>query len=425
MQRWENAEKLYFSLINKEPFEQLKNKITAYIDAEDKRHLSDMLKTIYYISMAVSDEKTFELLSEYIKEYGVNHKFYDNSFEYYYLYKILLSETQDITIASDYFDTNTFGPPFLFPLSWIAAMENSSALKWEFFSVIVKESCIEPNLKSSIADEYLYYLVSKKRFEKIKEFCDAIGIGMAATLNIAIEYPDIFYGYIKDNFFDKLPKYFKYDNKVRPVEKLIPFLFRSKEFSMDIHPFNTDIFICDIITYLYDVIGMEKIVKISEYIPKITTIELTEIKRALEKNDELIEFIINKMGDHITITCSEFFVHFRDSSCTIKLFDRLPDSNLYINVLLLKHLIKWNDDLLNYLLNRGAETPLSIEEKITLIKELLPLDCEARTQTMIKIGIISPETWNEAVTCAVEHNALKVLNMLNLQYNDIMSGHIN
>lgn len=428
IRRWEIAEELYFSLVDREPFEQLKEKIKAYLNEEDGDNFPSMLRSVYYISMAVSDEDTFEMIFEYLNEYGIDQDFYSNSFGYYYLYKTLRSEIGDINAASDHFDAGLFDSPFTFPLGWIAAMDKFTASEWRFFVNVTDSFCSRAKQRIPMRDEYLYYLVSKNRLEKIKEFCEAADIGMAAALNIAMDYPEVFYGYIKDNFARRLPCYFRHGKKVRTIGELIPYLFRTKKLLMDIKllmgiaPYNAGACTVYIISYLYDIIGMERLSKLSRYIPEIKTIELTEIVRLLRYDSELMEFVKSRTGDHITVKYSEIFLSDRNCPCVMNFIEIFADTKVHMDFSLLSVLIQRNDDLTEQLLDKGAEVSLSGKEKLTLINKILPMDDEKYVQRMIRIGAISPETWNDAVSCAVENNALKAMNVLNIQYSNVHGG---
>lgn len=101
-----------------------------------------------------------------------------------------------------------------------------------------------------------------------------------------------------------------------------------------------------------------------------------------------------------------------------------PNCKIHIDYELLYELIYIGSELMDYFYEKGA-IRINAEGKIRLIHDFLPMNTEHIVKTLIKIGAVSHDTWDEAVACAVEHNAFKALNILNEQYQLICKSHIN
>lgn len=421
IRRWEIAEELYLSLINKEPFEQLKNKITAHIDAENSSIQNTILKTIYYISMAVSDEDTFDKIYLYLKKYGINYMFFDNSVDHYRIYKFFSQNETDKDIAIN----NKYGHlfPGTIPLTIIAAIKNSSVEELHsLMSHIYNNSCIN---RYNI-DEYIYYLAAKGNIELVTKICQACGIGMAAALNIAIGYPNLLYGCLKEKYFSKLPVWFRYGNKLRTIEEIIPFLFRSKRFFYELD-YGNEMEYHNIISYLHRTVGDEHMKKISKYLPKLKTISVSDMVCFMKKTDsspEYHETVLNNIGRQVTLTGRIYTYCGNNKSTVIKFYNNYLNSKVCIDYMLLHNILDNEPELINYFLDKGAELKITSEEKHSLIKSIIAQNNADAAKQLIKTDLLNSDTLDEAIKYAVHYSALKVLKLLNEQYSLISDSHI-
>lgn len=420
IRRWESAEELYLSLVNKEPFEQLKDKITAYINEEKKKSQKNILKAIYHMSMAVSDEDTFDKVYMYLKQYGINYEFFDTTADYYHVYKFLSHNESDKYIVFNHQDNILF--PFTIPLIIIDAVNNYSV---EELRTITHR--VENKLRTFCGDidEYIYYLATKGKNELVIKICQAYGgIGLAAALNIAIGYPDLFYGSLQEKCFNNLHAVFRYRNRIRKIEEVIPFMFRSKGFNK--YPYCTKTACIDNILLLHNTITNENMKKISGYIPKVRTMSVSDMIYLMQKRNsrpEYLETVLDKIDRQITFTGKIYTFYENAESTIIDFCDNYLNCKIYIDYTLLHNILDNEPKMLDCFLDKGAELKITSEERHSLIKFVINKNDVDAVKQLVKTDLLNSENWEEAIEYAVESNALKALNMLNEQFPLVCGIH--
>lgn len=417
--RWKAADELYSALKEKLPIEQLTEKITAHINAEKPESINSLMRTIYYISMAVSDEDTFDGVYKALKEYGIDYSLFSNSEEDYYIYKICSENEADKYIADNFRTINLFNT--ITPVALIAAVKNVPAKKLEQLIRFYNKSYME----GTDIDEYIYYLSLTNQTDILLKICETLGIGMTASLNIAIGNPDLFYGCLAKKYPDKLPDFFKDNDRFYTVEEIIPLIFHSKGFQ-NIFCYGFDITYADIAWYFFRNITSDNLRKIVHFFPEIETIDIIDMKFISEREDssEFCKAISDHIGKEVTLTGTGYIdISAEDvvNVDNIKNFcDKYLQCKIKLSCELLQTIIESDCSLLDYFMYKGAVFDISPDETISIIERTIAYNNTEMTDNLILAGLVTIDNMNEAINCAVASRSLKALNVLNRYYNNII-----
>lgn len=412
IKRWTAAEELYFALTNNAPAEQLEEKIATYMDFT--RSLLPEMQAIYNISMAVSNEDTFNNVYRNLKMYGLNYGFFQDSIDFYFVYKLCSKNDAEKRIAySLKYKVNLFR--IMTPLVLIAIIRNCPVEKLS--------EILEPynkfNMDDCQIDEYIYYLSATGQTDLLFKICRSSGIGLVAALNIAIENPDFFYGTLKEKYFDNLPPIFKHENELYTIEELIPLMFRS-DFISRHTAYN--IGYVDVAERLFRYIIPDNIDKIISCFPKVKSLRVIDIDYLMQNTDvnmELFKTVVSKIGRKITLTGG---VPFNDDNGNIKEFcDSYLNCKIQINHILLRSLIQNNSNLLEYFIAKGARFKISPARRASLVKDTIIYNNTDSVNKLIKASLITPDLLEDAISYAVTNHSLKALDILNRNYDNIIN----
>lgn len=416
--RWKAADELYSALLDNEPYEQLKKKIAAHIATEKYLQERNIMQKIYHISMAVSGEETFNNVYKCLREYGIDYNFFNNSSDCYYAYKICSENEADRQAAFNLERTDLFIG--LTPLVLVAAIRSSS--------VSDMTRLLQPYNNATLSgeceiDEYIYYLAATDQTETFLKICKATGISLVAALNIAIGKPDLFYGYLKENYYDKLPPLFRYKNRLRTVEEIIPFLFRSKIFERE-YGFLWNSNYVDMVKFLFNNTDAGNIPKIIGYLPKVKSLSISDITHTDGRflSSEELEIVINHIGRKLTITgyIDNDSIQMGFQTMRIEWFcDKLTKCKIHIDPTLLYSIIKNDSELLDYFLSINADFTMDAKRQKTIIERITESNDAEAVKGLIKARLISPDTLDIAINCAINKRLVNILDVLNQHYNDI------
>lgn len=412
---WKAAEDLYYSLVEKESFELLSNKIKTYIELFDKyaEHNQPVNKMyelfiIYYVSMTVSDEEIFGKVTDYLKEFGIDYS-YSNSYsdDAYCISKLCSADEQNKKILMYFLEMDIYARCLDYSILYLLCLMKSPQAE-----EIMSSICTTRWYANDLINKLIIFLIEDRRMEILDMVCRSFQIGIDAALYIAVVYPDLFYGVFREKYYKNIPGIFKYKNDLRPIDKLIPFLFKSKTFAKEAMPGKVGK-----LKRIYDIIGIENLRKIEKYIPKFRTLSSFEISTFLKEQNEFTEFVISKSGKKLHI--NGIGIRFLNKS----FFEQYTHFEIYIDYSNVHEMMLFNRDLLEYFLFRypGKINPLTYENKVELIKNILLKDTGEIVGQLIQVGIITSETIEDTIEFAVENNALNVLDEINLNYSRIMS----
>lgn len=99
--------------------------------------------------------------------------------------------------------------------------------------------------------------------------------------------------------------------------------------------------------------------------------------------------------------------------------DKLTKCKIHIHPILLYSIIKNDSGLLDYFLSINADFTMDAKSQKTIIERITESNDAEAVKRLIKARLISPDTLDIAINCAINKRLVNILDVLNQHYNDI------
>lgn len=410
---------------NKEPFSQCR-KIMDDLFARNlsKGNKTCILRLIYWAINTFSDIEDYKLFFSYLKENGLNadvvHPDSTTSAYNYWLSKYYTGDEKikETAIRNIELNRNSYLTDSNLHLMPLFLTEDERLIK-----IAIHVQCILDNSFNMYMMNYMHYFVLKKDVKITRLFLESCyPFRIDEIIETAVENPEIYYGFLAENFFEYLPAIFKSKKKLRTLDNLIPFLFKSKRFKLyitnDFPRIYNDLFI---IKYLYNILGSSNFKSIIRYIPKIRFIMQSSIDDIDTFDQELTEYIRDRLDNTVYVDhCPEDYYYGDDDFTNLcELVSMFPDTQFYITYDLLRSYSE-NTNILFELLKKFRNR-IIIDICDDVYTCLIKHNHKGIVTEAVNSSVINKFCYENAVIFAVENRATAAIDVLRKHYDEIMS----